>query len=80
MYASKLFVLASDNGVSPSQRQVIIWTNDGILLIRNLGTNVSEIDTFVIQDNAFENVVCETVAILSRPQCVNWPKAHSPCI
>ena len=24
-----------------------------------------------IQDNAFENVVCEMAAILSRPQCVN---------
>ena len=24
-----------------------------------------------IQENAFENIVCEMAAILSRPQCVN---------
>ena len=33
----------SDNGLSPGRRQAIIWTNAGILLIRPLGTNVSEI-------------------------------------
>ena len=27
---------------------------------------------FFIQGKAFENVVCEMVEILSRPQCVNW--------
>ena len=27
---------------------------------------------FYIQENAFENVVCEMPAILSRPQCVKW--------
>ena len=32
-----------DNGLSPDRRQAIIWTNAGILLIRTLGTNVSEI-------------------------------------
>ena len=30
-----------------------------------------------IQGNAFENVVCETAAILSRPQCVNQPGTES---
>ena len=39
-------------------RQAIIWTNAGILLIQNLGTNFSEILieilTFFIQENAFE--------------------------
>ena len=63
-------------------RQAIIWTNAGILLIGPLGTNFSEILikilTFsfkklnhVIQENAFESVICETAAILSRPQWVN---------
>ena len=33
----------SDNGLSPGRRQAIIWTNAGILLIRTLGTNFSEI-------------------------------------
>ena len=30
---SKLTVIGSDNGLSPGQRQAIIWTNAGILLI-----------------------------------------------
>ena len=38
-----LTIAASDNGLSPGRRQAIIWTNDGILLIRTLGTNFSEI-------------------------------------
>ena len=35
--------IGSDNGLSPGRRQAIIWTNVGILLIRTLGTNFSEI-------------------------------------
>ena len=40
---SKLTTIGWDNGLSPGRRQAIIWTNDGILLIRTLGTNFSEI-------------------------------------
>ena len=40
---SKLTIIGSDNGLSPCQRQAIIWTNDGILLIVPLGKNLSEI-------------------------------------
>ena len=40
---SKLTTIGSDNGLSPGRRQAIIWSNDGILLFRTLGTNVSEI-------------------------------------
>ena len=36
---SKLTIIGSDNGLSPGRRQAIVWTNDGILLIRTLGTN-----------------------------------------
>ena len=39
----KLATIASDNGLSPSRRQAIIWTNAGILLIGPLWTNFSEI-------------------------------------
>ena len=39
---SKLSI-GSDNGLLPGRRQAIIWTNAGILLIRPLGTNFSEI-------------------------------------
>ena len=35
--------IGSDNGLSPGRRQAIIRTNAGILLIRPLGTNFSEI-------------------------------------
>ena len=36
-------IIGSDNGLSPGRREAIIWTNAGILLIRTLGTNFSEI-------------------------------------
>ena len=35
---SKLTIIGSDNGLSPGQRQAIIWTYAGILSIRTLGT------------------------------------------
>ena len=38
-----LTIIASDNGLSPGKCQAIIWTNAGILLIRPLGANFSEI-------------------------------------
>ena len=41
--ASKLTMVDSDNGMSPGRRQAIIWTNDGILLIGQVGTDLSEI-------------------------------------
>ena len=40
---SKLTIIGSDNGLSPGRRQAIICTNVGILLIRTLGTDFSEI-------------------------------------
>ena len=40
---SKLIIIGSDNGLLPERRQAIIWTNAGILLIGNLGTNLSQI-------------------------------------
>ena len=40
---SKLTIIGSDNGLLPGRRQAIIWTNAGILFIRTLGTNFSEI-------------------------------------
>ena len=36
-------IIGTDNGLSPGRRKAIIWTNAGILLIRTLGTNFSEI-------------------------------------
>ena len=47
---SKLTIIGSDNGLSPSRHQAIIWTNAWILLIRPSGTNFSEI---LIEIDAF---------------------------
>ena len=70
----KLTNIGSDNGLSPGRRQAIIWTNAGILLIRPLGTNFSEIlnqNSYIfIHENSFENVVWKMATIFSRPQCV----------
>ena len=72
----KLTIIGSDNGLSPGRRPAIIWTNAEMLLFGPLGSNfceceiVVEIDKFSYQENAFETVVCEMVAILSRPQWV----------
>ena len=50
---SKLTIIGSDNGLSPSRRQAIIRTNAGILLVRTLGTHfnevLSEIHTFSLK-------------------------------
>ena len=43
MCVSKLAIIGPDNGLSPGRRQTIIGTNGGILLIRTLRTNFSEI-------------------------------------
>ena len=43
---SKLTIVGPDNDLSPARRQAIICTNAGILLIRTLGTNLTEIDIF----------------------------------
>ena len=64
---SKLIIIGSDNGLSPGRRQAITWTNVGILLIGPLGTKVREILSGIISFS----FVCETAAIMSRPQCVD---------
>ena len=40
---SKLTIIGSDNGFSPSLHQAIIWINAGILLIQSIGIRFSEI-------------------------------------
>ena len=40
---SDTYIISSDNGLSPSRRQAIIWTNAWILLIGPVGANFSEI-------------------------------------
>ena len=76
-------LVQTDNGLSPSRRQAIIWTTAGLLSIGPLWTIVSEIfiktqnfssnqnHYIFIQENALETV-WKIAAILSWPQCVEW--------
>ena len=65
--ASKLTIIGSDNGLSPGRRQAITSTNHGILSIRTSGNKLQwnpRQNLFIsIQENAFENVVCERASI-----------------
>ena len=67
--------IGSGNGLSPVWCQAITWTNADFLSTGPLGTNFSEIQikmqNLLINENAFENVVCKMVAILLRWRWVN---------
>ena len=52
---SNLTIIGSDNGFLPGQRQAIILTKAGILLIGSLGTNFSEI-VITTQSFLFRNM------------------------
>ena len=64
-----LTINASDNGLSPSRRQAIIWTNAGILLIRPLGTNFSEI-LIEIHIFSFKKMHLKMSSAKRRPFCL----------
>ena len=71
---SKLNIIGSDNGLVPGRRQAIIWTNVHLLSIGPLGTNFAKLNQntkLFVQENAFESIVCEMAAILSRERWVN---------
>ena len=62
----KLTTIGSDNGLSHGQRQAIIWTIAGILLIEPLGTNFSEI--FIgIQTFSFKKMHLKISSAKLRP-------------
>ena len=73
IYVSKLTIIGSDNDVAWSaafhylnQYWIIVnWT-----LRNKLPWNLNRNSNIFIQENAFVSVVCETAAILSRPQCI----------
>ena len=64
-----LTIIATDNGLSPSRRQAIIWTNASILLIRPLGTNFSEI-LIEIYKFPFKKMHLKTSSAKWRPFCL----------
>ena len=72
----KLTIIPSDNGLSPSWRQAIIWTNAGILLIGPSGTNFSEIQTFSVK-----KMLLKMSSAKWRPFCLidYWWKYNLQC-
>ena len=74
----KLTITGSDNGLSPGRRQAIIWINVGILLIRTLGTNFSEILS-EIHAFSFKKMHLKMSSAKWRPfslglNVLKWPK------
>ena len=69
----KLTTIGTDNGFTHGRRQAIIRTNAGILLIGPSGMNFSEIlkrnSNILVDENALENVVCETLSIFPVWMC-----------
>ena len=65
---SELTIIGSDNGLSPGRRQAIIWTNDGILVIKPLGTNFSEI-LIGIQTFSLKKMHLKMSSAKWRPYC-----------
>ena len=66
---SKLTIIGADNGLSPGQRQAIIWTNAGILLIGPLGTNFSE-NSIGMQTFSFKKMSLKMSSAKWRPFCL----------
>ena len=66
---SKITIIGSDNGLSPSQRQAIIRTNAGILLIGPSGTNFSEILIEIITFS-FKKMRLKVSSVKWRPCCL----------
>ena len=65
----QLTIIGSDNGLSPSRRQAIIWTNPGILLIGTVGTNFSEI-LIEILTFSFKKMRLKMSSAKWRPFCL----------
>ena len=66
---SKLIIIGSGNGLSPGRRQAIIWTNAGLLLIGDLGTNFSEI-LIKIYTLSFKKMHLKMSSGKWRPSCL----------
>ena len=66
--------IGSGNGLLPVRCLTITWTNAG-LSIAPIWTNFRHCHQntkIFIRENAFENAVCETVAIFCRGRWVNY--------
>ena len=77
---SKVANMGSDNGLPPGRRQVIIWTNVGILLSGPLATNFSEIliEVYIF---SLKNMYMEMSSGNRQSFCLglNMSTVQSPC-
>ena len=65
----KLTTTGSDNGLSPCRREAFIWTSAGILLIRPLGRNFSEI-LIATEAFSFKKMHLKISSAKWRPFCL----------
>ena len=75
----KPIIIGSDNGLSPDRRQAIIWTNAGILLIRPLGRNFSEI-LIGIQTFSFKKMYLKMSSEKWRSFCLGLNVLNTPVL
>ena len=75
---SKLTIIGSDNGLSPSRRQAIIWTYAGILLIRPWAINVCEV-LIAIYVSSSKKCIWKCRPFFSRFQCVKLFSSGFAC-
>ena len=68
---SRLTIIGSDNGLSPSHYLNQCWNIVNLTPRNKLQWNIDWNSYISIQENGFEMVVCVMAAILSWPQCVN---------
>ena len=69
---SKLTIIGSDNGLAPNHYLNQWWNIVNWTLRNKLQWNFNRNSNIFIEENTFENVVCEMSAILPWPQCVKW--------
>ena len=81
---SKLTIIGTDNGLPPAPSQYLnqYWNIVNSNFRNRRQWNRKRNSQISIQRNAFENVVCEMAATLSRPQCVKpkWKPSISVII
>ena len=70
-------IIGSDNGLSPSHYLNQCWNIVNLTLSNKLQWKGNRKSQIFIKENAFENIVCEMAAILSRSQCVNYKGRYS---
>ena len=75
----KLTIISSNNGLSPSRRQAIIWTNAGILLIGPRGTSFSEI-LIGTQAFSFKKMHLKMPSAIWRRFCLGLNVLRTQCL